>query len=39
MSREFIRVLIVMGLQLLAAFAEGAFEKAAEYERRNRSND
>ena len=38
MSRELIRVLIVMGLQLLATFVERAFEKAAEYERRKRDD-
>jgi hypothetical protein len=39
MSREFFRVLIVLGLQLLATFAETAFDKAAENERRERSDD
>ena len=39
MTREFIRVLVVMGLQLLTTFVEGAFEKAAEYERRNRNDE
>ena len=39
MSREFFRVLVVLGLQLLATFAETAFDKAAENERRERSDD
>ena len=39
MSPGFFRVLIVLGLQLLATFAETAFDKATENERRERSDD
>ena len=34
MNREFFRVLIVLGLQLLATFTETAFNKAADREDR-----
>jgi len=39
MNRGFFRVLIVLGLQLLATFTETAFNKAAERERKERSDD
>jgi len=39
MNREFFRVLIVLGLQLLTTFTETAFNKAADRERKERSDD
>jgi|GEM_PF-918574 len=39
MNRGFFRVLIVLGLQLLATFTETAFNKAADRERKERSDD
>ena len=39
MNRELLRVIIALGLQLLATFAEGAFDKAAENERKERRDD
>jgi len=39
MNRELIKVLIVLGLKLLATFTESAFNKAAERERKERSDD
>lgn len=39
MNRELLRVIVVLGLQLLATFAESAFDKAAEHERKERRDD
>jgi len=36
-NREFLRVMVVTGLRVLAKAADKVFDKAAEYERRNRN--
>jgi hypothetical protein len=38
-NREFLRVMVVTGLRVLAKAADKVFAKAAEYERRNRSDE
>lgn len=39
MSGQFIKAIIIMGLQLLATFAEIAFSKPPEKERKETPND